>query len=130
MTRRTLIHIVIGAVGLAASMALFIGCNEPTSSIGTLAEWTETHEAAWTKVVACWQYEPKRPIVYERDDCYGEYPQRFMISQSTAAYGMFYRPNRVVLCPDAGAAKHEFSHMVRYAMTGDAGQNYSGECGL
>ena len=129
---RSIVLLCVVLLAICAGWLITSGCMNSTAPTGFVVAWNEKFEPAWQQVVACWRFEPTHPIVIERSDCYGEYPQRYLTSASPtgAAYGEFDRPRTVTLCPDAGAAKHEFSHYVRYAMTGSAGQNFSGECYL
>jgi hypothetical protein len=107
---------------------LLCGCSLTSHDTG----WSERYDETWREVCDCWGCEPQdKPFVVEKTICYGEYPQRYISGAYGAVYGVFYPSQNVVqVCPDLGALKHEFSHAVLYAMTGDPGANYPGECWL
>jgi hypothetical protein len=137
MQTRTVIHVLIAAVGITACVVAWMvtaGCQGNTPVAGSIVAWGEKYEPAWEAVISCWNYEPAHPVIMERNDCFvsseGVMVYKANYSPTGYAAGEFQRPNIVWLCPDARAARHEFSHYVRAKLTGYSGANYSGECWL
>ena len=104
---------------------IFGGCNQgkyatqPSES----SSWQSAYDAPWASVTACWGVSPAKPNVVVRDE-----PHHFIDEWGRDVHGYFLAPNTVVVAADLAALSHEFSHAVRFSLTGDAGENTKGGC--
>lgn len=118
------------ALLLLAAWLVSAGC---TSEPSAYAEWRDEYAAPWDAVVACYECEPPRPAVTVRADCIlgsgGVMYYPAVYSPTGYATGEFSRPDRVTVCSDLKALKHEFSHYVSYRATGHDGI-HGGGCWL
>lgn len=112
---------------LVLPMLLFYGC----ATTPTGPAWQSAYNDDWAAVCDCWGVEPRHPYVTVRSDCQPTVPQSFRAgSTGKWVYGIT-SGNRIEVCPDLAALRHEFSEYVkRYVRGGGAFENGSGRCFL
>jgi hypothetical protein len=129
------INIVIGIVGVIATILLFsgifMGC-EPIIK-HDYPEWRTAYDADWSAVLACWNApaDTEKPIVVVHEECVEIHGSGawYLKGYEGWVYGYQHYPF-VEVCGDLAALRHEFSHHVTVAAFNRRGFNGDGVCWL